>query len=215
MKPVELHNNFKIRLCAPEDKPALYEICIKTADSGNDASELYTDKEALPDFFVGPYLKLEPELAFAVTDGGQEICGYIIGCLDSEKFYRRFENEWLAEIRKKYKQQHEQILQKTSEESERTQAIIKKLFHPDIYLPPLFKEKYPSHLHMNLLPRAQKQGLGTKMLRFMTQALKKNGSKGLHLGTGTKNKYANPFYLKMGMDIVEQNDITTYYGMSF
>jgi len=42
------------------DEAAVYEVCLRTGDNGNDATQLYDDPRALGHIYVGPYLKLEP-----------------------------------------------------------------------------------------------------------------------------------------------------------
>lgn len=209
-----LPEGFSIRPFKPEDKPALYDICIKTADSGNDATDLYSNKEALPDFYLRPYLELASEYAVVVEDAEHKVCGYIVGCPDSEAFYQRVEKEWLPLMREKYGQLHQQIQNGTSEETPRTQSIINRFFDPKFYFPSHFEE-FPAHIHMNFLPHAQKKGFGTELFHCLASSFQKSGSKGIHLGTGTKNKYANPFYAEdglIGAVVLEKDDITTYYG---
>ncbi|MFH1066805.1 MAG: hypothetical protein V1746_02755 [bacterium] len=209
-----LPEGFSIRPFQLKDKPALYDICIQTADSGNDASHLYSNKEALPDFYVGPYLEFAPEFAFVVVDAEQKVCGYVIGCPDSKAFYERVEKEWLPTMREKYSQLHQQIQNGSSEETPRTQGIIKRFSNPNFHFPHDFEE-FPSHIHMNFFPHAQRKGLGIELFHCITSVFQKAGSTGIHLGTGTKNQYANPFYAEdglIGATVLEQDAITTYYG---
>ena len=56
--------DFNLRPALPADEAALYEVCLKTGDGGQDATALYTDPRALGNIYVGPYLALEPSLAF-------------------------------------------------------------------------------------------------------------------------------------------------------
>ena len=88
---------FTIRPYLTEDFEALYEICLKTGDSGQDASHLFDDPMILGHFYTGPYLTLEPELAFVLEDD-QGVCGYVLGALDSTLFYQRFVKKWLPDI---------------------------------------------------------------------------------------------------------------------
>src|SRR5947207_14720363 len=75
---------FNIRRCEPRDVDAAYDVCLRTGDDGEDASYAFDDPKALGHIFVGPYLQLEPQLAFVLEDP-QGVCGYALGALDSKK----------------------------------------------------------------------------------------------------------------------------------
>ena len=86
-----------IRLYRPEDRDALYDICMRTGDAGGDARGRYQDQTLLPDLFAGPYAALEPDLAFVLDDGGQAV-GYVVGTSDTERFARDFQDKWLPTV---------------------------------------------------------------------------------------------------------------------
>jgi hypothetical protein len=54
----------------PGDLDALYEICLRTGDAGEDRRPLVADPRLLGDIYAAPYAALEPESAFVVDDGG-------------------------------------------------------------------------------------------------------------------------------------------------
>ena len=60
--------SFKIRNYHPCDLVSLYRICLLTADSGGDASHLYSDPDLVGQFYAAPYAVYEPELCFVVTN---------------------------------------------------------------------------------------------------------------------------------------------------
>jgi hypothetical protein len=64
-----------IRRYRPPDGDGLYAICIRTGNAGQDASALHSDPHILPDIFTGPYLLLEPELAFVLADAKDRPAG--------------------------------------------------------------------------------------------------------------------------------------------
>ncbi len=51
--------------------------------------------------FVGPYTTLSSDLSFVLEDT-EGVCGYVLGALDSEKFYERVRKEWLPVVSRKY-----------------------------------------------------------------------------------------------------------------
>ena len=61
-----------IRPATSADGPALYDVCLRTGADGEDATGTYTDTRILGHIYVGPYLALEPDLAFVLDDGAPD-----------------------------------------------------------------------------------------------------------------------------------------------
>ena len=59
-------------------------------------------------------------------------------------------------------------------------------------------ERYPSHLHINLVPRLQARGHGRRMINTLIEALRAQGSDGVHLGVNLGNQRAARFYQRTG-----------------
>ena len=181
---------FNIRLCEPRDVDAAYDVCLRTGDDGEDASHAFDDLKALGHIYVGPYLQLEPRLAFVLEDP-QGVCGYALGALDSKTFYDGYLNQWLPEIR----QRHPEPTGDSARWS-RTQKLYSDYYHPEIFLPEPY-HRYPSHLHIDLLPHARGRGLGREMMNVLLAELTAKGSPGVHLGMGATNARAERFYRKL------------------
>ena len=75
-----------VRRFAEPDTPALYDVCLRTADAGGDATHLHNEPSLLGHVWLGPYLALEPELAWVVDGGGGRPLGYVVGALDTTAF---------------------------------------------------------------------------------------------------------------------------------
>lgn len=56
------------------------------------------------------------------------------------------------------------------------QGLLEDLFRPNFFLPPRLQRDYPSHMHIDLMRRAQGQGVGTRMLRTLLATLKAQGA---------------------------------------
>ncbi|MCA9837783.1 MAG: GNAT family N-acetyltransferase [Trueperaceae bacterium] len=199
---------FKIRLYQERDLAALYTICLKTGDSGQDATELYKDPKLLGHLYAAPYAKLEPNLAFVLEDE-QGVCGYILGALDSSLFYRRMVKEWLPGILPQYENPPGEWASLSRDEK-----IIRMLFQFDEAEDEDLVRDYPSHLHIDLLPRAQKQGQGKLLMMILLDALKVKGSRGVHLGLGIRNDNAFAFYKRMGFHEFKRTEGAIYMARS-
>src|SRR5258706_13095644 len=88
----------EIRPYRPADLEALYDICLKTGDSGQDASPLYRDAKLVGHLYAAPYGVLEPTSAFVVEDQAG-VGGYIVGAADTAAFAARAEAEWWPKLR--------------------------------------------------------------------------------------------------------------------
>ena len=89
-----------IRPATSADGPVLYDVCVRTGADGEDATGAYRDTRLLGHIYVGPYLALEPDLAFVLDDGAP--AGYVLGARDTRDFDRRCEHEWWPPLRKRY-----------------------------------------------------------------------------------------------------------------
>jgi GNAT superfamily N-acetyltransferase len=57
---------------------------------------------------------------------------------------------------------------------------------------------YPAHLHIDLLPQVQGQGLGRQLMRTYLGALRDRGVPRVHLAMGAGNAPARAFYDRLG-----------------
>lgn len=193
--------SFTIRPARPDDEAAFYDICLKTGDAGQDATDQFADPRALANVYVGPYLRLQPEFAFALEDG-EGVCGYVLGALDSVGFYRRLEAEWWPALRAR----HPAPAGDPAGWS-RDERCYRAFHHPSTFVPPQVA-RYPAHLHIDLLPRAQGQGLGRRLLETLFLALRARGAPGVHLEVGLTNARAVAFYRKVGfMELARHGDV--------
>jgi ribosomal protein S18 acetylase RimI-like enzyme len=194
-----------IRRCEPRDVDAAYEVCLRTGDDGEDASHAFDNPKALGHIYVGPYLKLEPQLAFVLEDP-QGVCGYALGALDSKTFYNSYLNQWLPEIRQRHPEPAGDPARWT-----RTQKVYFDYYHPEIFMPEPYNQ-YPSHLHIDLLPHARGRGLGRALMNVLLADLAAKGSPGVHLGMGAANARAERFYRKIGFHELARVGEVLYLG---
>jgi len=183
-------NDKIIRPARPEDQPGAYYVCLKTGDHGKDGEPFYQeDPDALGRIFVGPYLAYEPGLSLVLEDE-EGICGYALGALDSRSFFARYEAEWRPELCARFPDP-----QRDPSQWSRVQQVYSWYHHPDYFCPQPYAA-YPSHLHIDLLPRAQGRGYGRRMLQQVMNRL--GNSPGAHLGVSVLNMAAFGFYERLG-----------------
>jgi ribosomal protein S18 acetylase RimI-like enzyme len=179
IEPVE------IRLYRPADRADVYNVCVRTAAAGGDATGIYSSDDLMPDVFAGPYLAFQPDLAF-VVDVGDRVAGYVIAAADTRAFVERVRQEWVPTFASKY-----------PEPSPTDAPIVAMGVDPERMLVPEVDE-YPAHLHIDLLPELQGQGCGRALIDTLRAELARRGIPGLHLTMDPANLPARAFYDRLG-----------------
>ena len=182
-----------IRDVQPGDLDALYKIALATGDSGADAAHLYRDPKLVGALYAAPYAVLAPELALVVEDASG-VGGYILGALDTLTFEARLEAEWWPALRRQYADPTGDPTRWTVE-----QLRAYQIHHPRPP-PTRITDPYPSHLHINLLPHLQGQGLGRALIDAWLGRIAAAGSRGAHLGVSPANHRALRFYAAYGLE---------------
>jgi ribosomal protein S18 acetylase RimI-like enzyme len=184
----------EIRPYRAEDLEALYDICLKTGDSGRDASHLHRDPRVVGDLYAAPYCVLSPQTALVAQDQAG-VGGYIVGALDTPAFEDRLEAEWWPALRSQYAAPDRSRRDTWGYDEHRAWLI----HHPE-RTPRYLTERWPSHLHINFLPRMQGVGLGQAMIDRWLALMRAQGSRGVHLGVSAQNARALRFYRLYGFE---------------
>jgi ribosomal protein S18 acetylase RimI-like enzyme len=177
-----------IRPYRPADRDDVYDICVRTGASGSDARGVYSSDDLIPDVFAGPYLAYQPDLAF-VVDTGDRVAGYVIAVADSHAFADWYDEHWLPGFRERYP------LDAAPSAKER-EAIGFGLDQREAIVPEA--DRFPAHLHIDLLPELQGQGFGRRLIRELLAALRDRGVPGVFLRMSPANTGAMAFYRRLG-----------------
>ena len=192
--------SFRLRRATPDDLPALYRVCLRTGDGGKDATYLQDDPDLLGEVFVGPYVMLEPELAFTL-EGVRGPAGYVLGVLDTADFNRRVKTEWLPRLRKLHADPGDD-----SGLWQGSDWVRHAVHHPFLDVPPVL-DPYPSHVHIDLLAEARGQGIGRHLMQTIMEELARLGSPGVHLQVHPENAAARAFYRNLGFVPLSSPDL--------
>ncbi len=195
----------RIRPYRPDDRDALYEVCLRTGDAGRDATSLTADPTLLGEVYVGPYLEREPGLALVAELGGAA-AGYALGALDTAAFEAWCEQHWWGPARARHPAPAKPL--PYDREQYAVLAEPGRLRHP--VLP-----GHPSHLHIDLLAPLRGAGVGRRMMEQLFALLAERGSPGVHLGVDVRNAGAQRFYARLGfVPLVPDVDGVRYLGRS-
>jgi len=192
----------QVRRYRPDDLDDLYLICLRTANSGGDGTALFSDPRLPGHVYAAPYALFEPSLAFVAEDA-PGVGGYIVATLDGESFAQRLEREWWPALRARYPEPSAELAEAKSPQERRALSNIHHRFGAS----PEVAERFPSHLHINLLPRMQGHGMGRQLIKTLLSGLRERGSPGVHLLVAEGNQRAVSFYRHMGFTEVPDPDV--------
>lgn len=181
-----------------QDLPYIYDICLKTGNSGKDATESFYDKNMLGSYYAAPYVVHSPEDCFVIVESGL-VSGYILSTKDTNGFYTWLNNKWLPNIRENYKENFEA-------KTEREKSLLNTIMKDTEMEKSLWIKEFPAHLHIDILANLQGKGAGKALMQRLFEHLKKNSVPGVHLGVDGANENAIGFYKKIGFEVLENKD---------
>lgn len=197
-----MNPNIQIRAYTPADLEFLHQICLQTMDYGRDATSLYADGRLPGLFYAAPYVMCDPSLCL-VACLDQKPCGYVLGTNDSRTFEAWCEANWFPALRARYPVPP---LEDASADAKMIRLIHRGYrFEADL-------GAYPGHLHIDLLPCIQRQGVGTKLIAGFADLLAKRGCPAFHLGVNKANRGACKFYEAIGLSLIRESATVSTYG---
>ncbi|MDB5486938.1 MAG: acetyltransferase family protein [Reyranella sp.] len=182
----------QIRPFNEADLDACYAISLATGLAGGDAASLYRDPKMMGHIYVAPYALLKPDLTFIVEDA-EGVAGFVAGTVDTVAWEERLEREWWPALRLRYPDPSDLPSESLTADQRRAAMI-----HRPSRTPPDVAAKYPAHLHMNLLPRLQRRGAGSLLLRTWLAAARARDAGSFHVGVNRMNTGAMRFWKKQG-----------------
>ncbi|KAF9506556.1 hypothetical protein BS47DRAFT_1352633 [Hydnum rufescens UP504] len=189
--------DWSIREGTAEDAPAVSKICLSTGNAG---------KSPLAE----PYFRLSSTFAYVlqvdVGKGGPErILGYICGAVDTRKYEEEAGEKWWPGLRDKYPVGGKG----TERDIEVCRAFARPTLTPDAVV-----AAYPAHMHVNLLPEAQRKGWGRRLIDKAAEHIRRFGGRGVHLMIDPNNDEARQFYKRIGFVVIPEPS-GECYGLDF
>jgi hypothetical protein len=172
--------DWSIREGTAEDAPAVSKICLLTGNAGKSAEGLYSHPELLGLRWAGPYFRLSSStfsyvLRVNAGEGEPErILGYICGAVDTRKYEEEAGEKWWPALRDKYPVRFREddnmnradvssLLQVGGKGTEKDIEVCRAFAQPTM-TPEAVVAAYPAHMHINLLPEAQRKGWGRRLI---------------------------------------------------
>ncbi|MFA3917319.1 GNAT family N-acetyltransferase [Ruegeria hyattellae] len=182
----------EFRPARTQDLDAYYRISLLTGDLGRDASALYDDPKLMGHIYSAPYLLHSRDLCLSVIADGA-VAGYCVGTADTTGFADILERDWWPALRRRYPVPDPTRQTVWTADERRIAAV-----HHPVFAPRTITDCYPAHIHMNLLPRCQGHGVGTRLLQEWFGIARAQGVEAVHLGANFGNRSGIAFWSSQG-----------------
>lgn len=155
------------------------DICIHTGSPDNLVNKEHHDFSLL--MYCDPYL--DHGRCYLLQDENACIKGYIL-CAESYTEFKEYMHSYFEKIK---------------------EVAPSFVYRCDIseYAP--YENKYPAHIHIDILEDGCGKGSGTLLMQTLLHDLGKDGIKGVMVGVAKDNIRAFRFYQKMGFQILEES----------
>jgi ribosomal protein S18 acetylase RimI-like enzyme len=178
-----------VRKYVEGDREAIQEICYLTGYMGASAERFWRHKQSFVEMWTSYYINREPESIYVATID-EAVVGYLTGCVDTSLATQSFS----AQIIK------HGLLFRPGTAGFLWRGIIDSITDKQAVRGVSMDERWPAHLHINLLPAARGSGLGRALMESWLAQLRKSGSPGCHLSTLVENTGAVSFFERMGFN---------------
>jgi ribosomal protein S18 acetylase RimI-like enzyme len=182
-----------IRPYQPADRAGVRHVCYATGYLGDRVDWLYRDQESFADLFSGYYTDAEPESAMVAERDGR-VVGYLLGCVDSRRPWdpasiitRHIVRRGIA-----FRPGTAGFIWRSVVDSIRDRR------HGPLPQAKIIDERWPAHLHVDLLTEARGSGVGSRLVHGWLDRLRSAGIAGCHLETFAENTTGIAFFKAMG-----------------
>lgn len=174
---------YSIRNLKASDKEDVRHICIETASGFSTDTPL--KRAVLCDLYCDYYVDYASDTSFVAVDDSDKAVGYVF-CAPDYREYEKNYRKYLLPVLRKHK--FSRALTKNLE-----LVFERKLAHG-----------MPAHLHIDILPEAQRQGIGHRLMNALMFRLHKLGVPKVYLVVGSSNVKGVSFYEKYGFGAVRE-----------
>lgn len=181
-----------IRPYQEKDRDDVRYVCIN-CDGPSDMSE--NAQNFILSTYCDYFIERESDNCFVAVDSYDKAIGYIICTEDYDRFIDCLKNEYIPRIPEEEKQ-----LRFYAE----TSAVLQEKY----------KNDYPAHFHIDIMPEYQRMGIGHKLIDTLLIHLKKKKIKGVMLTVSNENEKGIAFYKKYGFSLLEKNPSAEAYGIT-
>jgi ribosomal protein S18 acetylase RimI-like enzyme len=182
-----------IRPYEGRDRAQVRHICHVTGYMGEPVDWLWRDTESFADLFTSYYTDGEPQSALVAELDGV-VAGYLLGCVDSRTawspaviFGRHFLRRGIG-----FRPGTAGMVWRSVGD------LVSDGLHRRLPAVSVYDERWPAHLHIDLLPGIRGRGVGATLIHRWLDRLRDLGAPGCHLETLAENHGAIAFFESTG-----------------
>lgn len=149
------------------------------------------------------YVDLVPATCFVLDDGHGRAVGYCIGTSNTSNFAERWRTEFAPRVDQERVPKPGVPTSDPLMDKEETRGFRNAVYNAEcsaLQAWPEELEKYPAHMHIDILPDFQRKGWGSILINVLFDAVKREGAPGIHLDMVRWNTTGRNFYKKIGFE---------------
>ena len=186
--------SMKIRNYQIKDRDTIRKISLESAFLGENRAYIFDD-EILADLLTIYFTDYEPLSCFVAVKGNQVI-GYIMGAQNVRKMRRLMKYKIVPRLIYKALGRH-QLLRRNN------LILMKNIISSYLkgeFITPDFSKEYPATLHINIRAEYRRQNLGSLLVDYFLDFLKRKNIRGIHFGVMSER--AKDFFIKLNFNIL-------------
>jgi len=186
--------SMKIRNYQIKDRDAIRKISFESVFWGENRAYIFDD-EILADILTIYFTDYEPLSCFVAVKVNQVI-GYIMGAQDIRKMRRLMKYKIVPRLIYKALGRR-QLLRRNS------LILLKNIISSYLkgeFISPDFSKEYPATLHINIRAEYRRQNLGSLLVDYFLDFLKRKNIRGIHFGVMSER--AKDFFIKLNFNIL-------------
>jgi len=186
--------SMKIRNYQIKDRDAIRKISLESVFWGENRAYIFDD-EILADILTIYFTDYEPLSCFVAVKVNQVI-GYIMGAQDIRKMRRLMKYKIVPRLIYKALGRR-QLLRRNS------LILLKNIISSYLkgeFISPDFSKEYPATLHINIRAEYRRQNLGSLLVDYFLDFLKRKNIRGIHFGVMSER--AKDFFIKLNFNIL-------------
>lgn len=182
-----------VRAAGASDREAVADVSFATGYFGRPAGRFFPDRALFEDLWVRPYFEGSGCCVFVAEVDG-EVVGYILGSCDTRAYQRHMVTLSTRLAVRWWKGRYSAL-------GKSLRYLLRAARYPGPTAP---LEKYPAHLHINLLAEARGHGLGRALMEAFLACLRAREVPGVQLSTTIENEAALGLYRAFGFHVYDR-----------
>lgn len=178
------------------DRHTVRHVCYATGYMGDTPDWYWRDVESFADLWTAYYTDKEPESALVAERPDGAVVGYLIGCVDTTTNTSEFNRLLRHHALRRYcllRPGTSGFMWRSLADVLRDNVIGRRPLPA-----PFHDERWPAHLHIDLLPEARAGGVGRRLVTIWLDRLCELGVRGCHVETLAENAPAISFFEATG-----------------